>query len=78
MVDKFEGEPERRRPTTFRVTVHLKNIPLKLSSREMATRILEDFREPAFIDDATTVSSDRRTIIAMIDCHDGRMIPHRY
>jgi hypothetical protein len=42
-VEKFEGEPERPRPVVVRVTVHLKNIPLRLWSRAMATRILEDF-----------------------------------
>jgi hypothetical protein len=56
------------------VTVHLKNIPFKLWSREIAMRILKDFKESTFIDDATTVGSDRRVIYAMIDCHDGRMI----
>jgi hypothetical protein len=35
------------------MTVHLKNIPLKLWSRETTMRILEDFGEPAFIDDAS-------------------------
>jgi hypothetical protein len=44
VVDKFEGELERRRLATFRMTVHLKNIPFKLWSRETAMRILEDFR----------------------------------
>jgi Domain of unknown function (DUF4283) len=78
IVDKFEGEPERRRLTTFRVTVHLKNILLKLWSREMITRILKDFGELAFIDDATTVGPDRCAIYAMVDCHDRRMIPPRY
>jgi Domain of unknown function (DUF4283) len=75
MVDKFEGEPERRRPMTFRVTVHLNNIPLKLWSSEMITRILKDFGELTFIDDATTVGPDRRAIYAMVNCHDGWMIP---
>jgi hypothetical protein len=75
VVDKFEGELERRRPAAFRVTVHLKNIPLKLWSRETATRILEDFREPAFIDDATMVGPDRLIIYVMVDCHDEWMIP---
>jgi hypothetical protein len=75
VVDKFEGEPERRRPAAFRVTVHLKNIPLKLWSRETTTRILKDFRERTFIDDATTVGPDRRSIYAMVDSHDGQMIP---
>jgi hypothetical protein len=75
VVDKFEGEPEWRRLTTFGVTVHLKNILLKLWSRETASKILEKFREPAFIDDATTIGSDRCIIYAMVDYHDGRMIP---
>jgi hypothetical protein len=75
MVDKFEGEPKWRRPTTFGVMVHLKNILLKLWSRETASKILEEFREPAFIDDATTIGSDRCTIYAMVDYHDGQMIP---
>jgi Domain of unknown function (DUF4283) len=78
MVDKFEGEPERRRPTAFRVTMHLKNILLKLWSRETAVRILEDLGEPAFIDDATTVSPYRCAIYAMVDYHDGHMISPRY
>jgi hypothetical protein len=38
-------------------------------------RILEDFGEPAFIDDATTVGPDRCVIYTLVDCHDGRMIP---
>jgi hypothetical protein len=66
MMDKFEGEPKRRRPTAFRVMVHLKNIPLKLWSRETATRILEDFDEPVYIDDATTVGPDRYIIYEMV------------
>jgi hypothetical protein len=66
------------RPTTFRVTVNLKNILLKLWSRKMVTRILEDFGEPIFIDDATMISPDRCVIYAMVDCHDGRMIPPQY
>jgi hypothetical protein len=78
VVDKFEGEPERRRPTTFRVTVHLKNILLRLWSRETTVRILEDFEEPAFIDNATTVGLDRCVVYAMVDCHDGRVIPPQY
>jgi hypothetical protein len=45
MVDKFEGEPERRRPA-LRVTVHLKNIYFKLWLRKTTTRIREDFENP--------------------------------
>jgi Domain of unknown function (DUF4283) len=78
VVNKFEGEPKRMRPTTFRVTVNLKNILLKLWSRKIATRILVDFGEPIFIDDATMISPDRCVIYAMVDCHDGQMIPPQY
>jgi hypothetical protein len=52
-----------------------KNILLKLWSRETAIRILEDFREPTFIDDATMVGPDRLIIYVMVDCHDEWMIP---
>jgi hypothetical protein len=52
MVNKFEGELERRRSVTFRVTMHLNNIPLKLWSGETSTKIMEDFGEPASIDNA--------------------------
>jgi hypothetical protein len=55
-VEKFEWEPERSRPYVVQVIVHLKNIPLKLWTREEVTRILEDFDEPFFLDD---VSFDR-------------------
>jgi hypothetical protein len=51
LVEKFESEAERPRPVSVRVTVHLKNIPLKLWSRATATRILEDFQELIFLDD---------------------------
>jgi hypothetical protein len=78
MVDKFEGEQEWRMLVSFRVTVHLKNIHLKLWSRETTTRILEDFEEPEFIDDATTIGPDRRAVYAMVDCHDGQMISPQY
>jgi hypothetical protein len=74
-VEKFEGEPERPRPATVRVTVHLNNIPLKLWSRAVATRILEDFGEPVFLDDVSFDGQDRRAIYTMVDCHDRRMIP---
>jgi hypothetical protein len=40
----------------------------------MAMRILEDFRGPEFIDNATTVGPDRCAIYAMVDCHVGKMI----
>jgi hypothetical protein len=36
---------------------------------------LEDFGEPVFIDDVVTVGLDRRAIYAMVDCHNGHMIP---
>jgi hypothetical protein len=78
VVDKFERKMERRRPATFRVTVHLKNISLRLWSRETTMRILENFGEPAFIDNATTVGPDRCAVYAMVDCHDGRVIPPRH
>jgi hypothetical protein len=32
-VEKFDGELERPRPAAIRVTVHLKNIPLRLWSK---------------------------------------------
>jgi hypothetical protein len=41
-------------------------------------RILVNFAEPTFNDDATMVGLDRRVIYAMVDCHDGRMIPPQY
>jgi Domain of unknown function (DUF4283) len=74
VVDKFKGEPEQRRPVTFRVTVHLKNISLKFWSRKTIMRILEDIGEPTFINNATTVGTDRHTFYAMVDYHDGQMI----
>jgi hypothetical protein len=74
-MEKFEGEPERPRPAIVRVTVHLKNIPLRLWSRAVATRILEDFSEPVFLDDVSFDGQDKRAVYAMVDCHDGRMIP---
>jgi Domain of unknown function (DUF4283) len=73
-VEKFKGEPERPRPTIVRVTVHLKNIPLRLWSRVVVTRILEDFGEPVFLDDVSFDGSDKRAVYAMVDCHNGRMI----
>jgi hypothetical protein len=73
-VDKFEGEQERPRLTSFQVTVHLKNIPLKLWSRATATRILEGFGEPVFLDDVSFDGPDRRAVYTMVDCHDDRMI----
>jgi hypothetical protein len=74
-MEKFEGEPERPRPAIVRVTVHLKNIPLRLWSRAVATRILEDFSEPVFLDDVSFDGQDKMAVYAMVDCHDGRMIP---
>jgi hypothetical protein len=56
------------------VTVHVKNIPLKLWSRAVATRILEDFGEPVFLDDVSFDGQDRRVVYTMVDCHNGRMI----
>jgi hypothetical protein len=40
----------------------------------VTTRILEDFGEPIFLDDASFDGQDRRVVYAMVDCHDGRMI----
>jgi hypothetical protein len=57
------------------VTVHLKKIPLRLWSRTVTTRILENFGEPVFLDDVSFDGHDRREIYTMVDCHDGRMIP---
>jgi hypothetical protein len=73
-VEKFEGEPERPRPAAVRVTVHLKNIPVRSWSRAVVTRILEDFGEPVFLDDVSFDGQDRRVVYTMVDCHDGRMI----
>jgi hypothetical protein len=56
------------------VTVHLKNIPLRLWSRAVTTRILKDFGELVFLDDVSFDGPDRRAVYAMMDCHDGRMI----
>jgi hypothetical protein len=74
-VEKFEGEPERPRSAVVRVIVHLKNIPLRLWSRAVTIRILEDFDEPVFLDDVSFDGQDRMEIYAVVDCHDGRMIP---
>jgi hypothetical protein len=74
-VEKFEWEPEQPRPAIVRVTVHLKNISLRLWSRAVAIRILEDFGEPIFLDDVSFDGQDRRAVCAMVDCYDGRMIP---
>jgi hypothetical protein len=74
-VEKFEGEPERPRLAAVRVTVHLKNILLRLWSMAMATRILEDFGELIFLNDVSFDGHDRRAVYAMVECHDGRMIP---
>jgi hypothetical protein len=73
-VKKFEGKPERPRSTAVLVTVHLKNILLRLWSRTVATRILKDFGEPVFLNDVSFDGPDRRAVYAMVDCHDGRMI----
>jgi hypothetical protein len=45
----------------------LKNIPLRLWSMAVATRILEDFGELVFLDDVSFDGQDRRTIYAMVD-----------
>jgi hypothetical protein len=74
-IKKFEGEHERSRPVIVRVTIHLKNILLRLWSRAVATRILKDFGESVFLDDVSFDGPDRRAVYAMVDCHDGRMIP---
>jgi hypothetical protein len=68
-VEKFEWELERPRPAVVRV------ISLRLWSKAVATRILEDFGEPVFLDDVSFDEHDRRVVYAMVDCHDGRMIP---
>jgi hypothetical protein len=73
-VEKSEGDPERPRPITVRVIVHLKNISLRLWSRAMTTWILEDFGEPVFLDDVSFDGLNRRAVYAMVDCHDGRII----
>jgi hypothetical protein len=74
-VENFEGELERPRPAVVRVTIHLNNVSLRLWSRAVATRILEDFGEPVFLDDVSFDEHDRRAVYTMVDCHDGRMIP---
>jgi hypothetical protein len=74
-IEKFEGEVERLKLASFRVTVHLKNIPLKIWSRATTTRILEVFGELGFIDDVSFDGRDRRAVYAMVDYHDGKMIP---
>jgi hypothetical protein len=56
------------------VTDHLKNIPLRLRSKAVATRILEDFGEPVFLNDVSFDGHDRRAVYAMVDYHDRRMI----
>jgi hypothetical protein len=66
-VEKFEGEPERPRLTVVRVTVHLKNIMLRLWSRTMATRILEDYGELVFLDDVSFDGHDRRAVYTMVE-----------
>jgi hypothetical protein len=43
--------------------------------RATAMRILKDFGEPIFIDDVCMDGLDRRAMYAVVDCHDGRMIP---
>jgi hypothetical protein len=73
-VEKFEGEPEQLRPAIARMTIHLNNIPLRLWSRAVATRILKDFGEPIFLHVVSFNGQDRRAVYAMVDCHDGRMI----
>jgi hypothetical protein len=73
-VEKFEGEPERPRSASIRVTVYVKNIPLKLWSKTVATRILEDFGESVFLDDVSFDGPNRRAVYAMVDCHARRMI----
>jgi hypothetical protein len=66
-VEKFEGEPEQSKPSVVRVTVYLKNIPLKPWTREVATMILEDFGEPVFLDDVSFDGQDRRAVYTMVD-----------
>jgi hypothetical protein len=56
------------------VTVHLKNIPLRLRSKTVAIRIPEDFGEPVFLNDVSFDGHDRRAVYAMVDCHDRRVI----
>jgi hypothetical protein len=56
------------------VIVHLKNIPLRLWSRAVTIRIIEDFDEPIFLDDVSFDEPDRRAVYTMVDCDDGRMI----
>jgi hypothetical protein len=73
--DKIPGGEHSPRPKSVRVTVHLKNIPLRMWSRATVTQILEDFGESVFIDDVCMEGTDRRAVYAMVDCHDGRMIP---
>jgi Domain of unknown function (DUF4283) len=68
-------ELERPRTTVVRVTVHLKNIPLRLWSRTVTIRILKDIGEPIFLDDVSFGGPNRREVYAMVDWHDGRMIP---
>jgi hypothetical protein len=75
LVAKFQRENIRPRPESVRVTVHLKNIPLRMWSHATVTRILEDFGESVFIDDVCMEGTDRRAVYAMVDCHDDRMIP---
>jgi hypothetical protein len=75
IVEKFEWEPEQPRPAAIRVSVHLNNIPLKLWSTAVTTRILEDFGEPVFLDVVSFNRHDRRAVYTMVDCHDGLMIP---
>jgi hypothetical protein len=57
------------------VTIHLKNISLRLWFRAVTTRILENFGEHVFLDDVSFDGHDRRAVYTMVDRHDGRMIP---
>jgi hypothetical protein len=57
------------------VIVHLKNIPLRLWTRKVATRILEDFGKLVFLDDVSFDGQDRRAVHPLVDYHDGQMIP---
>jgi hypothetical protein len=50
------------------VIVHLKNISLRLWTREVATRILEDFCKLVFLDDVSFDGQDKKVVHAMVDC----------
>jgi hypothetical protein len=72
IVEKYDKASERPRPASIRVTVHLKNIPLRIWLTATVRRIMEDFGDPVVIDVSTTDEPDKRAVYGVVDCHDPR------